>query len=101
MQSDEQEFHISMTRADDKALIYASDPSWIRKLDKLTEQNPKQFQCTKTDYYKEETCAKFYEIDKKLVTIRSHSMKHTLTDEQKEEISRKMLDARKNKHKST
>lgn len=39
----EQEVTIGFNAAEDTADLYTADPVWIRKLDKLVEQNPEQF----------------------------------------------------------
>ena len=39
----EQEVIIGFNAAEDTAELYTADPVWMRKLDKLVEQNPEQF----------------------------------------------------------
>ena len=41
----EQEVHISFCADETTATLYTSYPAWIRKMDKLVEKNPQDFQC--------------------------------------------------------
>ncbi len=41
----EQEVMINFNADEDTATLYTADPVWRRKMDKLAEQNPIDFQC--------------------------------------------------------
>lgn len=43
----EQETFIYLSPADKEACIYSSDPSWIKRLEKLAEKRPDLFHLTK------------------------------------------------------
>lgn len=45
----EQEVTIGFNAADGTAYIYAANPVWIRKLDKLAAQNPEEFRIDRVD----------------------------------------------------
>ena len=81
----EQEVVISFSAADGTADIYTADPVWIRKLDKLVQQNPEQFIPGKVETYQGEIVAKRYTFPKRFVSIRSKDVKQVLTDEQRAE----------------
>ena len=40
----EQEVIINFNAEEDTATLYTANPQWIRKLDRLVEQNPEQFE---------------------------------------------------------
>ena len=40
----EQEVIINFNAEEDTATLYTANPAWIRKLDRLVEQNPEQFE---------------------------------------------------------
>lgn len=81
----EQEVIISLNAAEDTAEIYTADPVWIRKMDKLVQQNPEQFRPGKVETYQGEIVAKRYTFPRRFVTIRSKDIKVELTDEQRAE----------------
>lgn len=57
-------------------------PVWMRKLDKLVEQNPEQFKPGRAEICKGQVVAKRYLFPKRFITIRSKDIKRELTDEQ-------------------
>lgn len=79
----EQEVTIGFNAAEGTAEIYTAAPVWIRKMDKLVQQNPEQFKLGKVENYQGEIVAKRYTFPKRLITIRSKD--RTLTDEQRAE----------------
>lgn len=81
----EQEVIISLNAAEDTAEIYTADPVWIRKMDKLVQQNPEQFRPGKMETYQGEILAKRYAFPKRLITIRSKERR--LTEEQRAELA--------------
>ncbi len=92
----EQEVTISFNAEDDTAEIYAADPVWIRKLDKLAEQNPEQFKTGRTETSEGKIISKRYTFPKRFITIRSKDVKKELTDEQRENLSQQMRERRRN-----
>lgn len=81
----EQEVTIGFSAAEGTAEIYTSDPVWIRKMDKMVQQNPEQFKPGKVETYQGEIVAKRYTFPKKLISIRSKQKR--LTDEQRAELA--------------
>ena len=81
----EQEIVIAFNAAEDTAEIYTADPVWIRKMDKLVQQNPEQFRPGRVETCQGEIVAKRYTFPKRFITIRSKDVKQVLTDEQRAE----------------
>ncbi len=86
----EQEVIIRFDAEEGLANLYTADPAWIRKLDKLAEQNPEQFKLEKIERYKGNVISKSYTFPKRFVTIRSKYVKIILTDEQRAERAAKL-----------
>lgn len=81
----EQEVHISFCADEETATLYASYPAWIRKMDKLVEKNPQSFQCVA-----ENEVSKTYTMPRNFISIRSKERTVTLTEEQKEQATRRL-----------
>lgn len=81
----EQEVTIGFNAAEAAAEIYTADPVWIRKMDKLVQQNPEQFKPGKVENYQGEIVAKRYTFTKRLISIRSKERR--LTEEQRAELA--------------
>ena len=84
----ERESVITFNSAEENADIYASDPVWIRKFDKLVEQNPEQFKMIEEFKYEGDVIAKRYLFPKRFLTIRTKDI--TLSDEQKAERAKRL-----------
>lgn len=88
----EQEFYINSSRDDDFAVAYASDRTWITKLDKLVKKSPDFYEViAETDY------GKTYRFPKKLISLRSSIVSREMTDEEKELATERLKDARAKK----
>jgi hypothetical protein len=92
----EQEVIINFSAADDVVELYAADPVWVRKLDKLAEQNPGQFKVGRSEQCEGTVIAKRYTFPKRFITIRSKDVKRELTDEQREKLSERMKEMHQN-----
>lgn len=81
---EEQELHINASRDEKFAKIYASDSTYITKLDKLCKESPEMYSLV------EDTGrGKIYLLkDKSLISFRVK--KRELTDEQKKQASERM-----------
>ena len=79
----EQEVIINFNASEEMAELYTADPTWMRKLDKLVEQNPEQFKPGKVETYKGNVVAKRYSFPKRFITIRSKDKVSTMTEEQR------------------
>lgn len=90
----EQEVIIAFNAGEDTADIYTADPVWIRKLDRLVEQNPEQFKQGRVEKYNGKVVAKRYTLPKRFISIRSRDVKRELTEEQRAEIGQRLNKAR-------
>ena len=79
----EQEVTIDFNAAEGTAEIYTADPVWIRKMDKLVQQNPEQFKPGRVETYQGAIIAKRYTFPKRFISIRSKD--RTFSDEQRAE----------------
>lgn len=86
----EQETIINLNVAEDAAEIYTTDSVWIRKMDKLVEQNPEQFILGRSEQYEGKVTAKRYIFPKRFISIRSRVVKRELTDSQRAEIAERL-----------
>lgn len=86
----EQEVTIGFNAADGTAYIYAANPVWIRKMDKLAAQNPEEFRIDQVDTCQGEIVAKCYSFPKALITIRSKTRTSNLTKEQRAERAERL-----------
>lgn len=91
MQLCDQEVLISWTAAGSTATVYTSDPVWMRKLDRLVEENPATWKETRAERNQGgEVVSKFYECPKKLIALRAKEIKRTMTEEQKAALTDRM-----------
>lgn len=86
----EQEVMISFNAAEDTAELYTADPVFIRKMDKLVEENPEQFSSEVHSMYKGEVYAKKYFFPKRFVSIRSKDIIRNVSEEQRERAREQM-----------
>ena len=91
----ERESVITFNAAEENADIYASDPVWIRKFDKLVEQNPEQFKVIQEYKCEGKIIAKSYLFPKRFLTIRTKDIVSTMTDEQRAEQAERMRQMRR------
>lgn len=85
----EQEVHISFMADEDTAIVYASSPTWIRKMDKLIKKSPEYYQCIRTD-----SISKTYIMPKNFISLRSKERTIELTQEQKERAKQRLPNQR-------
>lgn len=90
----EQEVIINFNAEDEEASLFAANPVWIRKMDKLLEQNPEQFRIGRVEYVNGEVISKEYIFPKRFVTIRSKDVKRILSDEEKKELTERLKSRR-------
>jgi len=93
----EQEVVITFNAEEDIADIYTADPVYIRKMDKLVEQNPEMFRKIREEKLDGKVVAKRYEFPKRLITIRSKVKSMNMTDEQRAESAERLKVAREMK----
>lgn len=67
---DEQEVSILIEATSDHAKVYTSYPAYLRKFDKMCEENPDEWKCTGTSKVDGEAVGKSYECPKKLITFK-------------------------------
>ena len=87
----EQEVVISFNAEEDTADLYTADPVWIRKMDKILEQNPEQFKPGRWEYYEDKVIAKRYTFPKRFLTVKTKDRKVNMTEEQREEARKRIL----------
>ncbi len=90
-----QEVIINFNAEEDTAALYMANPSWIQKLDRLVEPNPKQFEMYRQEKMDGRVISKAYRFPKKFVSIRSKDAKRELTDEQRAELAQRMREQHK------
>lgn len=84
----EQEVIITFNAAEDTAELYTADPVFIRKMDKLVEENPEQFSGKVHSMYQGKVYAKKYFFPKRFVSIRTKDVARS--EEQKEKAREQM-----------
>lgn len=94
---EEQEVCINFTRIDEFATIYASDITWIRKMDKMCEECPDDYKCISESKASDgSVVGKTYQFPKKLVSLRK-PMKQNVSDEVKQLRMQNLSKSKKNK----
>lgn len=86
----EQEVIINFNAEEDTATLYTANPSWIRKLDRLVEQNPEQFEMYRQEKMDGRVISKAYRFPKRFVSIRSKDKTSCMTEEQKQEAAERL-----------
>ena len=84
----EKEATINFNAAEDFAEVFTADPVYMRKLDKLCQEHPKDFIHVEDSKVYGEIVGKMYRIPKKAVRFRP---KRELTEEQKENARQRGL----------
>ena len=87
---EEQEVSVLIEPGSGNAKIYATFPAFIRKFDKLCEDNPEEWKCTGVSRVDGEEIGKSYECKRNLVSFRAKSQTRELTEEQRAEYSKRM-----------
>lgn len=91
----EQEVIINFNAEEEETSLYTANPVWIRKMDKLLEQNPDQFKLGRVEKVRGEIVSKEYFFPKRFVSIRSKDVKRNLTEEQRRESAERLKNSRK------
>lgn len=81
----EQEVIINFNAEEENCTLYTANPVWIRKMDKLLENNPDEFKQIDIQTMKGELVSKTYSFPKKLVSVRAKTIKLS-EDEKKKRI---------------
>jgi len=84
----EQEVTINFNAEEDTAIVDTRNPVWIRKMDKLLEENPDEVRLID-----ENEVGKTYEVPKGAIRI-SIRKKRVLTEEQRKSLSERMKNIR-------
>ena len=81
----ERETLISFNEAEGTADMTTYNQAWIRKFDRLCEENPEQFKRVDWDTQKLDgkVISKRYTFPKRFITIRTKDVKRELTEEQR------------------
>lgn len=88
----EQETIIRFDEEGPEAKLYTASPVWMRKMDKLTAENPADFREIRTEKCQGEICAKTYTFPKAFLKIRP---KRELSEEERARLAER---ARQNLH---
>lgn len=83
----EQEVMINFNAEDEEATMYTANPVWIRKMDKLVEQNPEQFKMYRQEKVEGKVVSKSYKFPRDYITIRSKKRESNLTAEQRKAVA--------------
>ena len=77
---------VNFNEEEERAVVITASPVWMRKLDRLCEENPEQFSCEEWDTQRLDgkIIQKRYTFPKRFITIRSRDRKQELTEEQRE-----------------
>lgn len=77
---------VNFNEEEERAVVITASPVWMRKLDRLCEENPEQFSCEEWDTQRLDgkIVQKRYTFPKRFITIRSRDRKQELTEEQRE-----------------
>lgn len=95
---EEQEVSINFTRLDDFATIYASDITWIRKMDKLCEECPDAYECIAVAKTSDGTIVgKTYKFPKKLISPRKPMKQENVSEEVKKVRMQNLSKSKKDK----
>ena len=86
----EQEVIINFIADEDTATLYTANPAWIRKLDKLVEQNPEQFEMYRQEKMDGRVISKAYRFPKRFVSIRSKDKTSCMTEKHKQEAAERL-----------
>ena len=86
----EQEVIINFNAEEDTATLYTANPAWIRKLDRLVEQNPEQFEMYRKEKMDGQIISEAYRFPKRFVSIRSKDKTSCMTEEQKQEAAERL-----------
>jgi len=90
---EEQEIVIQANRDESFATMYITDRTWMTKLDKRVEANPKLFQVVEEHKVAGEVIGKTYRFPKKMITIRSGEVvRRELTEEERKQKVERMQD---------
>ena len=91
----EQEVMINFNAEDDEATMYTANPVWIRKMDKLVEQNPEQFKMYRPERVEGKVVSKCYKFPKEFITIRSKKRESGLNEEQRKAAGERLNSSRR------
>lgn len=86
----EQEFNILHSRGDRHVDMYVSDTLWMRKMDRLVQESPEHYQCTKVITAKGEIVGKEYRFPVKMLLLRRRPVVCHLTEEQRKACAERL-----------
>lgn len=86
----EQETIINFNCEEDKAILYTADPARMKKMDKLVEDNPKEFEMFEAITSFGKVIAKRYKFPKEYISIRSKRRTVQWSEEQRKAAAERM-----------
>ena len=96
--ADEREVIVRFYTDEQTATVYTSDYNYMRKFDRLVEENPDVWKFTRQETCQGDVVGKFYGCPKKMITFRAKKPTREMTEEQKKELNERlarMRDARR------
>ena len=98
--ADEREVIVRFYTDEQTATVYTSDYNYMRKFDRLVEENPDVWKFTRQETCQGNVVGKTYECPKKMITFRSKIIKSSMTEEQKKASAERLLQYRKSQNKN-
>ena len=98
--ADEREVIVRFYTDEQTATVYTSDYNYMRKFDRLVEENPDVWKFTRQETCQGNVVGKTYECPKKMITFRSKIIKSSMTEEQKEAARQRILQMQDARRKS-
>ena len=98
--ADEREVIVRFYTDEQTATVYTSDYNYMRKFDRLVEENPDVWKFVRQETCQGDVVGKFYECPKKMITFRSKIIKSSMTEEQKKASAERLLQYRKSQNKN-
>lgn len=96
--ADEREVIVRFYTDEQTATVYTSDYNYMRKFDRLVEENPDVWKFTRQETCQGDVVGKTYECPKRMITFRAKKPTREMTEEQKKELNERlarMRDARR------
>ena len=98
--ADEREVIVRFYTDEQTATVYTSDYNYMRKFDRLVEENPDVWKFVRQETCQGNVVGKTYECPKKMITFRSKIIKSSMTEEQKEAARQRILQMQDARRKS-
>lgn len=99
--ADEREVIVRFYTDEQTATVYTSDYNYMRKFDRLVEENPDVWKFVRQETCQGDVVGKFYECPKKMIGFRARpQVGRPMTEEQKKANVERLLQYRKSQNKN-